>query len=486
MACTGSSPTWTSTPDSASITTCLNNASRNDTINVSAGSATWSTGTLCPDGVTTAALCISKGVKLVGAGPAQNSATIITNGLGASAVLINLGPDATTIANSDTIRIENFTLDANGGIFRMISVTGAPYNNTKPYKNFLITGNLFRNSSCSNDTGITVGSQARGVIWKNTFDRWMFPFRSFGSGDQRTWQNAAYYPFSYGSADNIYFETNTVHNSTTFSCNGGGWMESGQDGRWVVRFNTIDETNNAAATDFQDSHGTQNYYPGSPNGQTSTMITEWYRNTYITPNSYFRWALIRGSWNFFFDNNITSPGNPYIDVLQYAVPPDTTAGCYNYIQNFDGTAWTGPDMTLQNSYIINNLTNGVLRGAFAHTGDTGNHNNNCGVVENGALSPYGTGVIYGFWNQNNSYNGTTQIGVGRGTLAARPATCTTGDGWWATDQGSWNSGGSGVQGVFYKCTATNTWTLYYTPYLYPHPLTGTSSITYPAPSPMFS
>src|SRR5204863_311449 len=33
----------------------------------------------------------------------------------------------------------------------------------------------------------------------------------------------------------------------------------------------------------------------------------------------------------------------------------------------------------------------------------------------------------------------------------------------------------------YQCTAANTWTLYYTPYTYPHPLTAT--IVNPPPSP---
>lgn len=54
--------------------------------------------------------------------------------------------------------------------------------------------------------------------------------------------------------------------------------------------------------------------------------------------------------------------------------------------------------------------------------------------------------------------------------ASLPGTCTTNAGFWKTNEGYWNSKTPGVaSGVFYKCTATNTWTLWYVPYPYPHP-----------------
>ena len=49
-------------------------------------------------------------------------------------------------------------------------------------------------------------------------------------------------------------------------------------------------------------------------------------------------------------------------------------------------------------------------------------------------------------------------------------------------QGSWNQRGSGQQGQLYVCTSTDTWTLHYTPYTYPHPLvqgTGTGDVIIP-------
>ncbi len=84
---------------------------------------------------------------------------------------------------------------------------------------------------------------------------------------------------------------------------------------------------------------------------------------------------------------------------------------------------------------------------------------------------------------SSPFDGTS--GTGWGTLANRPTTCTAGVAYWATDQGSWNASAtnpygvqqSGADGVLYKATSTNTWTLYYTPYTYPHPLQAASSST---------
>jgi len=73
-----------------------------------------------------------------------------------------------------------------------------------------------------------------------------------------------------------------------------------------------------------------------------------------------------------------------------------------------------------------------------------------------------------FYQFQNSFDGT--VGVGEGLLANRPSTCTVGVGYWATDQGEWNSQHAGADGELFTCTATNRWTMTYIPYTYPHPL----------------
>lgn len=81
-------------------------------------------------------------------------------------------------------------------------------------------------------------------------------------------------------------------------------------------------------------------------------------------------------------------------------------------------------------------------------------------------------------NPTTPFNGT--VGVGVGTIANRPTTCTAGVFYWATDEGEWDSTHGGVDGKMYRCTATDTWNARYgagdgnttgLPYTYPHPLT---------------
>lgn len=85
-------------------------------------------------------------------------------------------------------------------------------------------------------------------------------------------------------------------------------------------------------------------------------------------------------------------------------------------------------------------------------------------------------------SSTSPFNGAS--GTGYGTLANRPANCTTGVGYWATDQGNWNTFNTNEEGELFTCTATNTWSLKYTPYTYPHPLeAGGTVVTNQPPNP---
>ena len=413
------------------VQTAVKNAARGDTVTVPAGTCTWSS-----------SLTLIQGINLIGAGAGN---TVLKNIMGGANPHIIVQPDSTAISNEETFQIASFTFDGNNGTGQAIMIYGAADTGTKPFKNLIIGHNTFQNFGAGPANGcIYTRGQIRGVIYNNIFDRCNFILRPLGSDTTTEWSNTAYNNFSYGSADNLYFEDNTIKYSSPYTSTdtNGAMIQSEQGGRVVARFNLWDTTNltvPGGMDSFWDVHGFQNY----PGGQTGTMIVEYYDNMLSSPSSVNRLWNHRGSWGIFFDNTYTGPGTPNPNVDQY------NGGCTNQIV----PPSTNYDPEVNNTYVFNNVANGTtVMSMIAGLA------NACGISENAD-----------WWNYNSSFKGTT--GIGRGLKSAIPATCTTGVAYWVTNEGSWNTTVSAnTSGQFYKCISTNNWQLYYTPYAYPNPL----------------
>lgn len=146
-----------------------------------------------------------------------------------------------------------------------------------------------------------------------------------------------------------------------------------------------------------------------------------------------------------------TPTGPMNEVLDPVYEWDDTITPGSALGQQFGTQYAG--LTIQNrDFYTDDWKTGGLSGPTAQTS---------------ATAPFNGSTTC------NAGSGNYTCGMGFGALARRPTSCTTGTGYFATDQGTWNTSGNGFgQGVLYKCTATNTWTLGYVPYVYPHPLTG--------------
>jgi hypothetical protein len=148
--------------------------------------------------------------------------------------------------------------------------------------------------------------------------------------------------------------------------------------------------------------------------------------------------------------------------------------CFDQIGTLYNTVEDGSHQHLP-AFIVNNTRGGAY--TYAERG-----NNPSPFTDNPILpnEDFFNGVNASNPNScaTNAPIGDGTCGIGYGTLAQRPATCTGPNGngtggvlYWATDQGGdWDTTHGGANdGAVYRCTSTNTWTSYYTPYTYPYP-----------------
>ena len=435
--------------NASDVQAAITSAGRNGTVNVPAGSCTWSS-----------PVTITTGLTLNGAGVGS---TVITSSGGSQ--LLSISPDTTAISASSNIKITGFEFNGGGasGADVFIAIQGASgITGSVPYRYYIIANNKFENGNTTSSNGVIQAGgngngQLRGVIANNTFTNTNEPMRLFSNNDTGESSNPVFNIPTYGDENQMFFETNTINFTGSYAGANPGWIEVGQGAREVIRYNTYNFANATTPTEIWDIHGFQNWNGTVNSGQTGTMEVEAYGNT-ITNGGQYRWIDFRGSWGLFFDNIFTGTTNPDNELYGMSSP----GSCGNQISPLP----TNYIPQVNNAYSFNLTVNGTESDLVMNaSGDP----TNCSVTQNS-----------NWWNYDATCTASAcATGVGRGTTAPT-GTCTTGVGYWVASTPGATTSSSVIQnGTFYKCTATNTWTLYYKPFTYPHPLLNSS----PGPSP---
>ena len=313
-------------------------------------------------------------------------------------------------------------------------------------------------------------------------------------------------PSSWGSQHAIFAENNTYVGGYTDDCNLGGHL--------VTRYNAITVVNAGVQAHPTYSGG------GRDRGCRTLEVYHNYFSTNSTspdPNAFG----MRGGTGLFWENIITSNFKAVLGVYtdratadhnESPAPTQNPEG-WGYCgtapaNNGSGSSWDGNSTTTTGYPCLDGVGRGqgqALNGAdFKPYSSTGPLNTATGAKTwpHEYLEPV---YVWGTTNngvpllslqdtvtQNNrdvyvdsaSFNGTS--GTGQGLLSSRPATCTAGPG------GTYGQSPTGSYGVayfatdnqtLYVCTAANTWTAIYTPYVYPHPLIAGGGVSGNAPNP---
>ncbi len=294
------------------------------------------------------------------------------------------------------------------------------------------------------------------------------PFSNSADG---AWSSAP----GFGSSDAFFVEDNTI----------GSAMDCERGSRVVVRNNTVSPGNGINA------HGTGLFGDARTRG---CRTIEAYGNNFndggqggavviaVTTGSALAW------------NNTTVSGSSFYQLVNYRrdnsqgpiAPPNgwgicgtTNGGGTNWDQNSNASTGyacldqpgRGRGDLLSGDFpnVTNTITGGISSQASAWPRqdieplyEWGNTNKGGPVGTSNFFCPSCLENRDYYQDQHAAFNGS--VGTGQGLLSARPATCTPRVAYWATDTKT-----------LYQCAPANIWTIYYRPYMYPHPLATDSS-----------
>lgn len=485
-ACTGSNPTWTATPDFASVQQCVNSAASGSRINVSAGTASWSNQLALPG---------NKDLTIVGATTISCSGTP-----GTAAYQCTAGGTNTTLtcpngcfrldmAASHTIM--GFTM-TNSGAAEIITV-GGNVNNAKRFRiayNRLISTGGWNPSRVGWDNA--TGNHPQGIWDHNRLENVAIHTNgtlmqlSEGSYQHQIWSQDT--PLG-DSSNVVYVEANHFVSSSS-SSSPGNFTDGNYGGRVVIRFN---RTDGAFATAFEFH---------SPQGDNRGFQRwELYDNavTNLDNNDKCFHGLfnLRGGTGVVFNNTMSGAisGCNYDGIIDNVRSRWSAGSSIDGVRACDGGSPWDQNSSGQQGWHCRDQV-GIGRDISLWNGSSAWNqqikpgyffgNTRAGNASSFFIEQDQRNEIHIKWNRDiyQSYNATCSgssctTGVGSGPLANRPVGCTAGTAYWATDQGEWNALNAGPDGQLYKCTASNTWTLYYVPYAFPHPWQGATPVPNP-------
>ena len=494
--------------DASAVQGALNSVNQaTATVVIPAGTCAWSSAIsyTVPSSVTSLTIQGQTTVNCTGtAGTSSYACTA-----GDNTVLV----DATTNSGVSMLTI---TTGSSSTYFRMTGLTieGGSTAKNNGIVDFQGSSNNFRfdhnhiNAGGTNDQMIQIGGGAYifGVIDHNVADLGNVysvsnGFRIYNTDSPGYGDTAFSAPTNWGSSQFVFLESNVF--------NGGAPDDCGLSGRFVMRYNTINNTYVGVQT-----HPTKTY----EGGYRGCRAYEAYRN-YFGGNSAGNAALSTSSTTaLVWGNTLASGAYQHLFVAntfraQDRQPEFNTPGGWGYCgtdtlatsgtPNGVGSAWDGNSssvtgypcldgvgrgqtlQTLNDEYFPNrrNLSTGTISWPQQYLEPVYLWMNTVSYGNEGYLSDsvtaYERDVYPDCGNPgsdcSSTFNGTK--GTGYGTLASRPSTCTAGLGgtYGASPTGSygvayWATDANGGQGELYVCTSTNTWTAIYEPYAYPHPL----------------
>jgi hypothetical protein len=450
-----------------------------NTVKIPAGEATWSLQNASARSGWYATIEITKDMIIEGAG---TSATILTSGhtdpyasfftfIPDATARNRLDADGTGIYEIKNIKFTDTTLGP--GYTLMFYASGSPI-----VSRIKIHDNVFENSVMS----LFSEGEVYGVFYNNTMTNSRGP-KMEGSG---VWplENAEG-QMLLGDATGWYVEDNT------YTCAGGSCMiasNSNSGSGYVARYNEISGTV-AGGVGLFESHGNQCC------GIVAGQKTEIYGNKNTLSNASLLHRGRGGKHIVMFNHHTGDTGDlfvseEYSDYMTSATSPNNLcADSDSTVQipiDYPAVGWCFSGK-VHNSYFFNNRkisTNVLITTAV-------NMDHECDTTLATALcaAKYETGPVENNppeivenreWFQDYA-GGDGAAGVGCG--ATLPETCTynatygTGPGFWLTDQSCTNmpdlvgvNPATPISGTLYKCTSTDTWEAYYTPYTYPHPL----------------